>query len=133
MNPSFIEQIEQGLPWYDAINLQALPNTQSKLYYSTPAPGRIAVLGLHFNSDGVPDLNSFVLNLTDTSDVPVWTPEGVPASQVLKIPSQADPVAWLLTPYVISQGTRIQIKLINNDFTGLNTNARITVVGLRLP
>ncbi len=93
----------------------------------------MALCGLHFNSNDVPDLNSFVLNLTDTSDAPVWTPEGVPASAVLTIPTQANPTAWFVLPYVIDQGTRVQIKLINNDFTGLNVNSCITLVCLRLP
>lgn len=133
LNPSFEELVRDGLPWFDPVDLQGLPNTQGKLYYSSPAPGRMALCGLHFNHDTNPDLNLFVLNLTDTSDAPVWTPEGVPASAVLTTPTQANPTAWFVLPYIVEQGTRVQIKLINNDFTGLNTNARITLVCLRLP
>lgn len=132
-NPTFLEKIKEGLPYYDSVNLLSLSNMQEKLYYSAPMPGRVALLGLHFNSDGTPILDNFTIGLTDSSDAPVWTPERVPASAVLRLPTQADQVASFVRPYILEQGTRVQIKLQNDDFTGLNANARITLVGLRLP
>lgn len=133
MNQAFLEQLKDGLPYFDPVNLLALPNTQGKVYYSAPAPGRVAWLGLHFNNESATTVDNLVINLTDTSDAPVWTPEGVPATAVLRLPTQADPIGLFYTPYIVEQGTRVQLKLINNDFTGLNANARITLVGLRLP
>lgn len=131
-NPNWLEKLEIGLPYFDAVDLLALPNTQEKVYYSAPMPGRVALVGLHFNNTTF-DMNLFSIGLTDSSDAPVWTPERAPMSTVLKQPSNADPIATFFQPYVVEKGTRVQIKLQNDDAVGLTTQSKITLVGLRLP
>ena len=131
-NPTWLEKLEIGLPYFDAVNLLALPNTQEKVYYSAPMPGRVALVGLHFNNSGF-NVNLLSIGIADTSEAPVWTPERVPLGNVLKQPSDADPVASFFQPYVLEKGARVQFKLQNDEFTGLNTQTRITLIGLRLP
>lgn len=119
-------------PYYDAVDVMALPNTQEQVYYSGPMPGRTALIGLHFNNSSF-DLTQLSIGVQDTSDEPVWTPERVPVYAILAQQSLADPVSLFIRPYVLERGQRVQFKLQNDSAGGLNVGTRITLVCARLP